>query len=236
MFDAYNRRARIAPAILLAVPAGALLVAGAISPDTVLRAVGVFLGAIGILVAIFVRGAGRRIQPQLWKSWGGPPTLTRLRWRTAPSVPAMTRLHERIEAATGETLPDADTEEADPEEADRRYNEAVNVLKERTRTQAFPLVAAENADYGFRRNTLGLRQLGITFSIVGLLVAIAFVGLGSGSLSTREDRWGAAAAVCLVCLLFWLSVVTDAWVRKAADNYADRLLGAADSLRQSVGN
>ncbi len=230
MFDAYNRRARIAPAILLGVPPAALLVAGAISPETVLRTVGIFLGAIGVLVAIFVRGAGRRIQPRLWESWGGPPTLARLRWRNSTSVPAMARLHERVEAATGETLPDEAEEAADPDEADCRYDEAVTVLRELTRIDAFPLVAAENADYGFRRNTLGLRPLGVGFSAAGVVVAIAFALLGPGS---SPARWFGAAAVCLLCLLFWLMVVTPGWVRRAAENYADRLLGAADSLKRS---
>ena len=81
MPDAYTRKARIAPAALVGVPGGALLIAGAISPDTVLRAIGVFLGALGILVAVLIRDAGRAVQPRLWEGWGGPPTTSRLRPR-----------------------------------------------------------------------------------------------------------------------------------------------------------
>lgn len=71
MPDAYTRKARIAPAALVGVPGGALLIAGAISPDTVLRAIGVFLGALGILVAVLIRDAGRSVQPRLWEDWAG---------------------------------------------------------------------------------------------------------------------------------------------------------------------
>lgn len=235
MPDAYTRKARIAPAVLLAIPAAALLVAGAISPETVLRVVGVFLGAIGILIAVLVREAGRRIQPRLWESWGGPPTMIRLRWRDGGVAAAVARLHQRIEAVTGEALPDEQAEAEDPDEADRRYDEVVGVLRERTRdATVFPLVAAENADYGFRRNTLGLRSLGIAFSVLGMLVGVAFIALGSGS-SSRTSHWVPAAGVCGLCLIFWLAVVNDGWVRKAAENYADRLLGAVDSLTRSTG-
>jgi hypothetical protein len=231
MPDAYTRKARIAPAILVAVPGGAVLIAGAISPETVLRAVGVFLGAIGIVVAILVRDAGRAAQPRLWAAWGGPPTTSRLRWSSGAPEAAVRRLHERVESATHEPLPDAATEAGDPAEADRRYEEAVAVLREKTRDPAtFPLVAAENADYGFRRNAYGVRWIGATVALVGMIASVAFAVLGSGSSATRVQRWLPAAVVCGLCLIFWLAVVRSTWVRRAAENYADRLLGAIDVL------
>jgi hypothetical protein len=231
MPDAYTRKARIAPAALVGVPGGALLIAGAISPDTVLRAIGVFLGALGILVAVLIRDAGRSVQPRLWEDWGGPPTTSRLRWGGDGPAAAIQRLHARVEAATGEQLPDAAAEAADQAEADRIYEEAVGVLRERTRDAAtFPLVAAENADYGFRRNCLGVRPAGITVAGAGLVAGVLFAAVGSGSATTRLDRWVPAAVVCALCLGFWLLTVKPEWVKRAAENYADRLLGATDIL------
>ncbi len=232
MPDAYTRKARIAPAVLVGVPGGALLIAGAISPENVVRAVGVFLGAIGIVVAILVRDAGRSAQPGLWAAWGGPPTTSRLRWGSGAPESAVQRLHERVEDATGERLPDVASETADPDEADRRYEEAVGVLRERTRkADEFPLVAAENADYGFRRNAYGVRPYGIAAALVGMVVSAASAVLGSGA--TTVDRWVPAAIVCALCLGFWLVVVRPEWVRRAAENYADRLLEAADGAGRS---
>ncbi len=231
MPDAYTRKARIAPAVLVGVPGGALLIAGAISPQTVLRAVGVFLGALGIVAAMLVRDAGRAAQPGLWAMWGGPPTTSRLRWSSSAAEPAIRRLHERVESVTHEPLPDAASEGAEPAEADRLYEEAVGVLRERTRDpSAFPLVAAENAEYGFRRNAYGMRTVGAAFALVGMLVSVAFAVLGSGSSVTRVERWVPAAVACGLCLIFWRTVVKPEWVRRAADNYADRLLGAIDAL------
>jgi hypothetical protein len=229
MPDAYTRKARIAPAVLVGVPGGALLIAGAISPENLVRAVGMFLGAIGIVVAILVRDAGRKAQPALWEAWGGPPTTSLLRWRSGAPEAVLRRLHERVEAATGRALPDAPSETADPDEADRRYEEAVSVLRGRTRKpEEFPLVAAENADYGFRRNAYGVRPYGIAAALAGVLVSIVLAALGSGSTLTRLGRWVPAAIVCAMCLGFWLLIVSPGWVRRAAENYAERLLEAAD--------
>jgi hypothetical protein len=234
MPDFYTRKARIAPAVLVGVPGGALLIAGAISPENVVRAVGVFLGAIGIVVAILVRDAGRNVQPALWAAWGGPPTTSRLRWRSGAPEAAVQRLHNRVEAATGERLPDAASEAADPDEADRRYEEAVGVLRGRTRkADEFPLVVAENTDYGFRRNAYGVRPYGIAAAAVGMVASVAFTALGSGATTTRLDRWVPAAIVCALCFGFWLLIVQPGWVRRAAENYADRLLEAADVVARS---
>ncbi len=234
MPDAYTRKARIAPAVLVGVPGGALLMAGAISPEYVVRAAGVFLGAIGIVVAILLRDAGRNAQPALWAAWGGPPTTSRLRWRSGSPEPAVQRLHERVEAATGERLPDAASETADPDEVDRRYEEVISVLRGRTRNaDEFPLVAAENADYGFRRNAYGVRSYGIAAALVGMVVSVAFAVLGSDETTTRVDRWVPAAVVSALCFGFWLVIVKPEWVYVAAENYADRLLEAAEVLARS---
>lgn len=235
MPDPYVRRARLAPAVLLAVPGIAFVVAGAVSPAMAARIVGIVLGAVGIVIAIVVRDRGRQLQPSLWRSWGGPPAQRRLRWTGGDPSDVVERLHQRVEAATGEQLPDAEAEARDPDFADRRYDDAVGVLREATRNrEEFPLVFEENVDYGFRRNTLGLRSSGITTSVVGLVVAVLLLVIGSGALSGRAARWGPVAGICGLALLFWCLIVTPRWVRTAAENYADRLFGAAASLARET--
>ncbi len=55
-------------------------------------------------------------------------------------------------------LPTAADEATDPAAADRRYAYAVTTLRTLTqKAEDFPRVAAENANYGFRRSTLGLK-------------------------------------------------------------------------------
>ena len=231
MPDAYTRRARIAPAVLVAIPALAILVAGALSIDTAARIVGVLFGSVGIIIAIVVRGAGRRIQPGLWENWDGPPAQRRLRWRCGDPPDVVERRHRRIEAVTNEPLADEAAEAADPERAERQYDDAIAILRELTRNRDdFPLVFAENADYGFRRNTYGLRTIGLWVGCGCLALSISLLLLGDGALSSRATAWIPVAAIGAASALFWGLVVTPGWVRAAAENYADRLHGAVESL------
>jgi hypothetical protein len=231
MPDAYTRRARFAPAVLAAIPALAILVAGALSIDTVARVLGVLAGSAGILVAILVRGAGRRVQADLWERWDGPPAQRRLRWSCGDPHDVIERRHRQVMAVTNEPLPDEAAEAADPPGAERRYDEAIGIIRELTRRRDdFPLVFEENADYGFRRNTYGLRTVGLSVSCVCFALSVALLLLGDGAVSSRAAQWAPAVGISAVSALFWMHVVTRAWVRAAAENYVDRLFGALESL------
>ena len=68
---------------------------------------------------------------------------------------------------------------ADPEWADTKYEEVVTSLREATRdTSRFPLVFAENANYGFRRNLWGLRPIGTAVAVVLFLISWTLLSLG----------------------------------------------------------
>lgn len=197
-----------------------------------MRLLGVTLGAIGLAVCGLVRDRGRQIEPDLWASWGGNPTVRRLRWRDAKDEEAVRRLHERLNSLLDRALPDALAEAEDPEAADRRYGEAVAVLRERTRdTARFRLVFAENMEYGFRRNALGLRPFALIIAGLALVLSLALLVWGHGDQAERWVRWGIAAAISAASILYWWRIVTPEWVRRPAELYADRLLEAVEALR-----
>ena len=90
------------------------------------------------------------------------------------------------------------------------------------------LLAEENADYGFRRNSLGIR-------LVALWIAAVATGVSLVLAIVREDewsRWAISAAVGVAALVYWSTVVTPSWVREAAEVYSDRLLESVDTLRR----
>ena len=92
----------------------------------------------------------------------------------------------------------------------------------------FRLLARENADYGFRRNSLGIR-------LVALWIAAVATGVSLVLAIVREyewSRWAISAAVGVAALLYWSKVVTPSWVREAAEVYSDRLLESVDTLRR----
>jgi hypothetical protein len=123
-------------------------------------------------------------------------------------------------------LPTAEEEREDPGGADKRYVMATTVLRERTRSpESFPLVATENAEYGFRRNCLGLRPFSIGIAIFTFFVSITLISAISVS-----GRFIVPAVVSCIALLGLLTVVRPPWVRSAADLYAARLMEALETL------
>ena len=174
---------------------------------------------------------GKRLESALWRSWGGPPTTRFLRHDNNEFNPSTReRVHERLRAL-GLDIPTTDEEEADRPRALELYASAVDELRRLTRdTDRFPLVYKGNAEYGFRRNLLGLKKFAVTIT----LAAVAGVGWAV------SHEWQAAgvlapvpAVICLltVCILLaWLVGVRPAAVRITADRYALYLLEAALDL------
>lgn len=229
MLDAYTRVARITPGLIAAAPALCVAGVSGLTDDPGIRAVAVLSTALAVVLAVVVRTAGRRLEPSLLASWGGSPTMRRLRWRDADDSDTVERLHARVSDLLTEPLPDREDEANDPERADRQYDEAIAVLRERTRDEGrFRLLARENADYGFRRNSLGIR-------LVALWIAAVATGVSLVLAIVREDewsRWAISAAVGVAALVYWSKVVTRSWVREAAEVYSDRLLESVDTLRR----
>lgn len=235
LFDPYERQARIAPALLVCLPvivtAGAWFPAGFAGAQLASGSIVAYLG-IAIL-ATFARDAGKRVEPTLFKSWGGMPTTLLLRHRDS-AVDATTK--QRIHALLGARIPgirfpSAEEEAHSPEAADQVYASATAWLRERTRdTKKFPLVLAENIGYGFRRNTFGVRRfaLWVTLGIL-LLNAIGVAGTAGPNLTQLSAATIAAILITVALLLFWFGLVRASWVKEAAFAYAHRLLAACDS-------
>lgn len=225
MFDAYGLRARLAPVGLAALPALALLGGGLASPTRATSVVAMAFGGVGLVAAGAARDAGRALQASLWRAWGGSPTVRRLRWQSASEPDRQARRHLAMSQAAGFSLPTKEEEAENPALADSRYDEATALLRSLTRDRnRFPLIFAENVEYGFRRNCLGLRPVGLT-------IAIAAAAVGSTLIVAGDSRYFVGIAVSLLAALWWYRAVTPEWVRKAAELYADELMNGADVLR-----
>src|SRR5690606_25170158 len=110
----------------------------------------------------------------LFKKWGGTPTtqLQRHRDRTVDPVTKVIR-HNLLASALNIAFPTPQDEEERPAQADDIYAAGTNLLRELTRDRIrFPLVFAENTTYGFRRNALGLKPIGIATSLAATLFVL----------------------------------------------------------------
>lgn len=236
LVDVYTLRARTAPAIVVALPTLALIGGALFAPSGVPKVGGLALGAILLVASQLSRDAGRRIQPGLWASWGGSPTVQRLRHRDAEDAARVQRHHTRLMAIREERLPSAEEEAADPASADARYDDAVADLRDLTRERGrFPLVFAENVNYGFRRNMLGLRRWALVIAATTLTATVILGLLDGRPTGERLTAWAPPAAIALASAVFWWRAVNPGWVRLAADAYADRLLETTQTLHGNAG-
>lgn len=156
VFDAYEVRARLAPALVVASPwmlvVAALLQASASTLLSTSAAAVVFIALI-YAFSFAVSHLGRRIEDGLWNSWGGPPSATVLSKADATfSAETKSRIRSSLVATLGirgTTLPGwaAETD---------RVQETFRLVRQLIR-QRDPkgLWSTHNAEYGFLRNLLG---------------------------------------------------------------------------------
>ena len=176
--DPYERQARLYPALLALLPLLAtvvLLYAPQASSFSVALTIAVSCGGLYLLTNL-CREFGKRLEEQLFQQWGGKPTTQLLRHRDK-SIESVTKRRYHLFLATkiNHTFPDEDQEKHNPDAADGIYQSGIRWLLNHTRpddSKKFDLLFKENIAYGFRRNALGLKPLGLIISIVSLLWAL----------------------------------------------------------------
>ncbi|MEV8562971.1 hypothetical protein AB0478_42490 [Streptomyces sp. NPDC051917] len=172
--DDYERRARLAPGLLALLSINVALAVLGLSKAPVVVSVVTALSLAGgpVALAEVVRHQGRKAQETLWASWGGSPTIQKLRLREEGQNTLQREIWRKaVSSVTGVALPSLRSENRNPVIADEAIEVAVGQLRNLTRdAEKFPLIRAENRSYGFQRNIYGIRWVAR---------AIAFgVGLG----------------------------------------------------------
>lgn len=219
LFDEYAFRARIYPALLVCMPIVVTVVL--LWPNAGFRELWSVVVAAGgaFFLANFVRSRGKRLEMELVTKWDGLPTTHMLRHREADNAVAFRRRRQGLELVFGETLPTADEERNNPKDADAVYIAATRALIARVRSDAkkYPRVHEENINYGFRRNLLAIKPIGLT--VLGILTA------GDVAISILYFRTLDLVAIGfnLLMMVAWLAVVRESWAREAGQTYAERL-------------
>lgn len=230
LFDKYVLFARISPVAIVALPLFLAISAWIpFSQWPVKLLGGGALFAIGAFaLAQLTRDAGKRIEPALWASWGGPPSIRFLRHLdTTIAAGSKAAMHRRlIELGVVGSMPTEDEERQKPDAADAIYRTCSDWLRRKAielKAKApFDVVHSENISYGFRRNLLGIKPYGLT--VVGATVAITAASFLSGRRPYIE------AGAILLLGLYLLLCANEESVKRAADEYAKRLLDSIQSL------
>ena len=235
LFDSYSRRARLYPAFIAILPVIVLIAVYTHWLDfQASNLVWLILAGAGLIaLSDFARQRGKAVEKCLLGEWQGFPSITLLRHRDHTIDPQTTsRYHRAAERLIdGLSMPTLADEERDPEAADKAYETVTNFLLPRTRDkQEFRLLFEENVNYGFRRNLLGLKPIGILI----LLGSASYVTwrswnqIAAGSIPDQPESIILAGAIAM--LLAWIVLIRKRHVRAAAVDYARQLLMAFDVL------
>lgn len=231
--DRYERQARLKPALLALLPALVTLAVWQPRVWTVLSGLVSLLAGCGLtfLMAKVARYRGQIVQHALVTRYCGRMTEVFLRHRD-PSLGSATKArYHAFLTSRGLPMPTPDEERTAPRDADSHYRAAVDWLLEVTRNEKdYPLVKDELIDYGFRRNLLGLKSVGI---LVAAGVLVVHLWLAVANFGGDENRFWTATAVAVAMagvLSAWTFVVRMAFVEDASRSYAVRLLAACDVI------
>lgn len=234
--DTYERRARLYPMLLVLLPA----VLGAASWVPVGIDVGGLLGGTvtSLVLAAFLgqiaRDQGKRCEPELFRKWGGKPSVRALSYEGKFfDAKTLRRIHRSLHDIDNElTFPkSAEEESAERESAFASYESASELLLSCTRDrERFRLVFSENVNYGYRRNLWAMKGPGTLLAVLG---AEASLGrLVQVAVMDSPIVWTAiVSGVMGVSLgLVWVIHVREDWMHVAADAFARQLCVGAQSI------
>ena len=230
VFDHYNKKARAFPVYITISPI--ILALAAILPHGLDLPLGAATAIVFVPLA-FLAGQvgadfGKRLEKRLWLQWGGQSTTRFLRHLNHEfNEVTRNRLHTKLRSL-GLNIPSADDQKRDPQAADAHWEACAEELIRRTRDRKqFPLVFKGLTEYGFRRNLLGLKPIGLPLSIVALLACSWKVWAGwsdQGAVAVT------AALLSLSLLAVWIVLVRERTVAISANRYARFLLESAQKL------
>jgi hypothetical protein len=227
-FDTYTFRARVMPAVITVLP---MLLLGSLAVAAPIVGLVPAVGAVAIAVwfAEVVRQRGLALEQRLKRAWGGFPTTAMVRFKGHAGDGRLVGRRAALELVTAQVLPNRSAEDADGEAADAEIERVVRIGIARVRevTVESSLLQQENTSYGFRRNLLALKPVGLV--AVGVSIVGAVVG-GSGEPTVLIFIVGADILIGL----FWLAAVTKGWVHEQAKKYAERFFVAIETIASSM--
>jgi len=230
VFNPYERKARLYPALLAIFPVVGTAILSFHDVLSLLQSLAaVLVGAGGaFLCAELGRDGGKKIEPGLMESWGGPPSMTIFR-HSDPRLDAVNKARYRSKLAEMVQTPDPTPQEeaADPAAADATYLAWSNYIRTHTRdTKTYALLFQENVSYGFRRNALGLRTFALILSGLCVIAPVALMVVRQ-----KNDFANVSAIIVdLLFLVFWSFVVREEWIKIPALGYSQQLAEAVDTL------
>ena len=234
--DKYSFEARVVPVLIVCLPvvvgvaawSDSLTLPAWLFGATMLSLLGVWLGHVG-------RERGKRIEPGLYASWGGGRSTARLRCKPGenedrPALDARRRC--AVALLPGTRFPNEEDELQDALKADAVYDRAVGAMFERTRGNV--VVESANRAYGFYRNSLGLKPIGLASATLGVALVVARLWWTHERTGTLDVDALPYLFGALACAAWHVLGVNQQAVRRQNERLADALYRAVESLNLPV--
>jgi len=235
--DKYSLNARIYPIVIFYMPAIILAVLFSLKFDKYVQLFTSFgiVGALSYLFSQLGRDGGKKKEKELWRSWGGVPSIQLLRWRnTEININTKKRYHNRlITLCALDNNPDPNFEQSYPDEADEAYQAWTKFLISKTRdNKKFSVLFKDNMNYGFRRNLWGMKNYALSLIIILMAGTLIYywVSTKNPNVILYPIEFIIAEGILLVILLFWVFVINQNWIKIPAYAYAERLLETIEEI------
>ena len=168
--DRYSYRARLLPSLITFAPVALAAGTWSLHESALWKSLIVLLTwlGFGMFLSQLGRDRGKNREQELFNAWGGKPTTKLLSHRLSRLNSAtLNRYHAKLRTLLPDSrIPDRTGEMQSPNETLQTYDSCTLYLREKTRdSKAFPLVFAENVNFGFRRNLWAWKPFGLDKSL-----------------------------------------------------------------------
>ena len=236
-FDHYTINARFMPACFSVLPFVLTMLAWCPSSKSILGGSLTVLISFGVMT--FISNLGNRCQKRLFSIWGGAPTTAILRHRDQVlDKYTKQRYHKWLDGKIdGLSLPKVENEIKDQTDADLKYQSAINFLREFTRDKTkYPAVYRDNVAYGFARNLLSIRMIGLLVALICVVInlylvwpALALAKVETDGIILSNYLLGVGAGLTsVVFVLAFLLVINNNFVKERGFRYAKTLLESCE--------
>jgi len=233
--DRYSLNARVYPVLILMLPIIVIGLSYSLEYKNYLQ----LLSSIGVTAALTYllsnvgRDKGKLQEPNLWKKWGGMPSV-QLLGSNNNQIDKLTKskyINKLINLSPIENI--TNIEFVNTEYKNEIFRSWTKYLITRTRdTKKHPLVYKELISYGFRRNLWGLKCISIVLLILTLLGNYSYQAINHGfnNFLHYPIQFFISELILLIILSVWIFLITENWIKTPAFAYAERLLESIETL------
>lgn len=190
-----------------------------------------------LMISLFYLGKlarerGKIVQSKLIQKWGSlPATLHLSHSDNTIDIETKKRYHDYLNKnIEGLKLPSQDEEIECPKYSRDKYESAIKWLLENSRdTKKFPLLYQDNITYGYSRNMLGIKPLGIVISIISLFLDFCLLySLNHQAITEIPIKIIISILLSSFFIIIWSFFINEKWVESTSEAYARTLLSTCE--------